>query len=232
MKRLACVLLFAACASEPGTELPVEPGTNGSAATMGNDEVDNTSMLRGRVCVVNDVFSNQCAKTGAGGLSVSLGGETALTNDDGTFALTPSAGTGLSFLISGADVVTTSQALNPTMRIPVLRQSVFSRMMAENGITTTAGTGSIFASLIRGGQPVEGIGAQSTPSPAFGPFYDGTMPTPWTLNATGQRGIVWFPGMTAGPADLSFNTGTGGEAIVGGVQVINGGITMVETILP
>jgi hypothetical protein len=232
MKTLASVLLCAACPSDPGPEFPVEPGTNGSAATTGNDEVDNGPMLRGRVCIVADVFSNQCANNGAGGLTVSLGDQTATTNDNGSFAMTPTAGTGLSFLISGADVVTTSQALNAAMRIPVLRQSVFSRMMAENGITTTAGTGSIFASLIRGGQPVEGVGAQSTPSPAFGPFFDGTTPTPWTLDATGQRGIVWFPGIVAGPADLSFNTGTGGEAIVGGVQVINGGITMVETILP
>lgn len=227
------MVLCAACATDAETELPVEPGTNGSAATGGEDEAGNTgAMLRGRVCVVSDIFANQCANSGAGGISVSLGDQTTTTADNGMFAMTPPAGTGLSFLISGADVVTTSQALNATMRIPVLQQAVFSRMMAENGITTTAGTGTIFASLVRGGQPVQGVGAQSTPSPAFGPFYDGTMPTPWTLDATGQRGIVWFPGVTAGPADLSFNTGTGGEAIVGGVQVINGGITMVETVLP
>jgi hypothetical protein len=229
---LPLLLLSAACPSEPGPDLPVEPGTNGSAATNGQDEVDNGPRLRGRVCVVADVFANQCANTGAGGLAVSLGDQTTTTNEDGSFAMTPTAGTGLSFLISGADVVTTSQALSASMRIPVLRQAVFDRMMTENGITTTAGTGSIFASLVRGGEPVQGVSALSTPSPAFGPFFDGTAPTPWTLNATGARGIVWFPGVQAGPADLSFNTGTGGEAIVGGVQVINGGITMVETILP
>ena len=129
-------------------------------------------------------------------------------------------------------MVTTSQALSPQLRIPVLRQQAFNELLTQNGITTLSGTGSVFATLVRGGTPVSGATATSTPSPAFGPFFDTTQPAPWSLNATGASGIVWFPGLVAGPADLSFNTLTGGSAIVGGVQVINGGITMVETVLP
>src|SRR5574338_88490 len=173
MKCVACALLLVACASDTDS-FPVQPG-GGSAATGGTEQPEpGTTVLRGRVCVVDDVILRDCAITGAGNLTVSLGDQTAVTADTGTF----------------------------------------------------------FATLVRGGQPVSGATATSTPSPAFGPFFDSTQPAPWSLNATGASGIVFFPGVVAGPADLTFNTLTGGSAIVGGVQVINGGITMVETILP
>jgi hypothetical protein len=231
MKCLAFVLLCAACVDHPDPGFPIEPSSGGATGTA-SDPPDDTIALRGRVCVLDDFFDPACAQVGAGGLTVSLGDQLAVTNDDGTFAIAPAFGTGLSFVVTGAGVVTTAQALTPSLRIPVMRQLQFSDMMAAAGVTSTAGTGSIFATLVRGGEPVQGASATSTPSPAFGPFFDGTTPTPWTLDGTGVRGIVWFPGMTAGPADLSFNTLTGGEAIVGGVQVINGGVTMVETVLP
>lgn len=232
MKCLAYVLLLAACASDSDS-FPVQPGTAGSAATSGNVGPDaGGAVLRGRICVVDDIIARDCAITGAGDLTVSLGDQSVITADDGTFVMNAGPGTGLSFTVSGPNVITTSQALSPQLRIPVFRQQAFANLLAQNGITTLAGTGSIFATLVRGGLPVSGATATSTPSPAFGPFFDSTQPAPWSLNATGASGIVWFPGVVAGPADLSFNTLTGGSAIVGGVQVINGGITMVETVLP
>ncbi|HEY5926790.1 MAG TPA: hypothetical protein VIV11_34120 [Kofleriaceae bacterium] len=238
MRSLAFVLLCAACVDNLDSGFPIEPG--GGSVTIGDtqegqdqtQDEDPEVLLRGRVCVVDDFFSTTCATRGADGLTVILGDQITTTNADGTFAITPAFGTGLSFLVNGADIVTTTQALTPAARIRVMRQQLFADMMTANGIIGTVGTGSIFATLVRGGLPVQGAIATSTPSPAFGPFFDGTQPAPWALDATGARGIVWFPGMVAGPADLSFNTLTGGEAIVGGVQVINGGITMVETILP
>lgn len=241
MKSLACVLVCAACGADDGAAFPVEPTTSGSAVASGSSGAagggggtdGTTTLLRGRACVLDDIFSTACANAGAGGLTVTLGDRTTTTSDNGSFTISGGVGIGQSFLISGADVVTTSQALTPSLRIPVLRQAAFDRILAENGIATSPGTGSIFATVVRGGVPVQGVTVQSTPSPAFGPFYDGTQPPPWTLNATGARGIVFLPGVPAtGPADLSFRSGTGGEAIVGGVQVIDGGITMVETILP
>jgi hypothetical protein len=221
------------CVDESEPAFPVTPGGGSAGPSDQAGGSGNAQSLRGRVCVLDDLFtSNGCSNTDAGGLTVSLGDQTTTTNENGTFSMQASFGSNLSFLVSGPDVVTTSQGLTPSMQIPVLRQATFDAMMTANGITTTAGTGSIFATLMRGGQPVQGAAATSTPSPAFGPFFDGTQPTPWTLDATGARGVVWFPGVTVGPADLTFNTLTGGESIVGGVQVINGGVTMVETVLP
>jgi hypothetical protein len=180
MKMLAFAALCAC--TEPGVDFPIEPSAGGSGA-VGSSQGSNTQpLLRGRVCVVDDVFTRACAVTGADGLTVALGDQTTITNIDGSFAIT--------------------------------------------------NTGSILATLTRGGVPVSGVTATSLPTPAFGPFFDGTEPTPWSINATGVQGTVWFPGINAGPADLTFVTGTGGEAIVGGVQVVNGGITMVETTLP
>jgi hypothetical protein len=231
MKCVACALLLAACASDPDS-FPIQPG-GGSAATGGLEQPEPTmTVLRGRVCVVDDIIARNCAITGAGNLTVTLGDQSVVTADNGTFTMVPGFGSNLSFTVSGANIVTTSQALTPQLVVPVLRQQAFDNLLTANGITTLAGTGSIFATLVRGGQPVSGATATSTPSPAFGPFFDTTQPAPWSLNATGASGIVFFPGVVAGPADLTFNTLTGGSAIVGGVQVINGGITMVETILP
>lgn len=240
MKSLACVLLCAACGADDEAAFPVEPTTSGAAIASGSSGsnggggTDGTAtLLRGRACVLDDIFSTACANTGAGGLTVTLGDQTTTTADNGTFTISGGFGINQSFLISGADVVTTSQALTPSLHIPVLRQAAFDRILAENGIVTSPGSGSIFATVVRGGVPVLGVTVQSTPSPAFGPFYNGTQPPPWTLNATGARGIVFVPGLPAtGPADLSFRSGTGGEAIVAGIPVINGGITMVETVLP
>lgn len=231
MKSLAFALLCGACVGDPGTDFPVQPGA-GSATTSGTD-VTTSAVMRGRVCVVDDIrFQNVCARTGAAGMTVSLGDVTATTTDDGTFTMTPPLGTGLSFTVGGPGIVTTTQALNARAQINAIRQDTFDEMLLTNGITPVDGTGSVIASVSRGGVGLSGVTATSNPASAFGPFFDGEDPEPWTTNATGVSGIVWFPGLVAGPADLSFNTLTGGSAIVGGIQVINGGITMVETPLP
>lgn len=237
MKRVAFVLVCAACAAcadDPGTEFPVEPSA-GSAATTGMDQPsDTTNMFRGRVCVVDDVRAlNTCATRGAGDLTVQLGDSVAVTSEDGSFAMPTPVGTGLSFTVSGANVVTTTQLLNARAQINALRQDTFDEMLFQTGIVAPpANTGSIIAAVTRGGVPLSGVTGTVSPAGEFGPFFDGTAPEPWSRNSTGASGIVWFPDVVTGPASLTFNTLTGGSAIVGGVQVINGGITMVETPLP
>jgi hypothetical protein len=229
---LAVAVLCIACTNESGTEFPIEPGTGGSAA--GASQGSNTGLLRGRVCVLSDIrFQSRCATTDAAGLTVILGSQSTTTITDGSFTLTPPVGTGLSFTASGPGIVTTSQALNARMRINAIRQSAFDAMLLTTGIVPVVGTGSIISSVMgESGTPLSGVTGTSAPAGSFGPFFDGTDPMPWTTNSTGVSGIVWFPGLVAGPAELSFNTLSGGEAIVGGVQVVNGGITMVETPLP
>jgi len=233
MKCLLVVVLLAACGDDVGFTFPItdNPGGNGANAS---GVLDAAIVLRGRVCVIDTLTTTTitCATTGADNLTVRLADQTATTSSDGTFVITPPVGTGLSFQVSGPNLVTTSQALTARAQINALRQTAFDQMVTVNGVTVPVNTGSIIATITRAGVGVSGVTATSTPSPAAGPFFAGSEPMPWSINATGASGIVWFPGINAGPADLSFFTGTGGEAIVGGVQVINGGITMVETPLP
>src|SRR5690606_28186826 len=139
MRRVAFVLVCAACAAcadDPGTEFPVEPSA-GSATTTGMDQPDGTGtpMFRGRVGVVEDVRAlNTCAIRSAGGLNVQLGDSVAVTSEDGTFTMPTPVGTGLSFTVSGGDVVTTTQLLNARAQINALRQDTFDEMLVQTGI--------------------------------------------------------------------------------------------------
>lgn len=241
MKCPAVVLLCAACASNSGSEFPIEPQSSGSGAStggllpdaaVGDGGILGDGVIIGRVCVRSSLFVDSCATSGAGGLVVRLGDQTAVTTSNGTFAITPTSTAETSFVVAGPNLVTTSQALNARAQINALRQDAFDEMLALNNVVQPLNSGSIVATVFREGVPISGVSAVSTPSPAFGPFFDGPLPEPWVTNSTGVRGIVWFPGVIAGPAEVSFNTLTGGSAIVGGIQVINGGITMVETPLP
>jgi hypothetical protein len=224
----------AACGDIPGTDNQVVPAPTGSGAgSSGVTTVDAGVLLFGRVCVRESLFLATC-QTNLSNVQVAVGTSTVTTAADGTFVVTtPVVGTSPVFTVSGPTLVTTSQALNARAQINVLKQAAFNEMLTLNQVVQPVNTGSVIATVTNpAGIPVSGVTAVSTPMGVLGPFFDGSQPQPWVTNATGAAGIVWFPGIMVGPAELSFNTLTGGEAIVGGVQVINGGITMVETPLP
>ena len=234
----------AACTNAGEDNLPVNPSGGPFTPAAGKVVVGGgggggggTAVVQGRVCVIqNDASAlGDCAAKGAGGLTVALGGSTTTTADNGTFSMPAPQGTNLTFHVTGANIVPSAQAFSPGNVIPAMNQQLFDQVLADNGIVLTPGSGSIFASVVdRGGQPVQGVTVTSTPSPAFGPYYDGTQPTPWTLDATGARGVIFLPGLdTVGPTGLTFtDSGTSSETTVGGVQVVDGGITFVDTVLP
>ncbi len=236
--RIPIAIALACACTEAGNE-PVITGGGGGPPQTGSAVFGGVPggvlLVSGRVCVLADprVFA-VCTTTGAGGLVVQLGSSTAVTGATGSFSMPAPTGTNLSFTVSGPSIVTSSQPLTATNTIPVLTQDLFGQVLAANGITLTQGSGSILASIVdRGGNPVSGVTATSTPSPAFGPFFDGTTPTAFTLNATGARGVVLFPGINVGPASLTFSDlATSGETTIDGVQVVDGGITFVDTVLP
>lgn len=117
----------------------------------------------------------------------------------------------------------------------MLSQDLFTQIAAANGINLTrmTGTSSIIASVTRGGVLVSGVQVAATPAPAFGPFFDGTSPTGFTLGGTGVQGISLLSGFRNGPVNLTFrDPAVGSETTVGGVQVIDGGVTFVEGNLP
>jgi len=237
MRILIAIALACACTEQ--NNLPVTTGGGGGPPQSGSAVFGGAPggvlLVTGRVCVLADprVFG-VCAPTGAGGLLVQLGNSSAITGGTGSFSMPAPTGTNLNFTVSGPSIVTSSQPLTAANTIPVLTQDLFGQVLAANGITLTQGSGSILASIVdRGGNPVSGVTATSTPSPAFGPFFDGTTPTAFTLDATGARGVVLFPGVNVGPASLTFSDlATSGETTIDGVQVVDGGVTFVDTVLP
>jgi hypothetical protein len=245
MRRFAFVLamLVAGCVNDD-TDFPVTtqggPAPNGSAA--------GTSTVTGHVCVVSDPrFLTQCVTTNVDGMTVTLTTPTTngvvttttTTRADGTFVINAPVATAATgptvFTITGPSVVASSQLLTTTINIPVITTDLFDQIAAANGIALTdrTGTGSIIAQVRRGGVPVSGVQVAATPSPAFGPFFDGTSPTGFTLNGTGVQGVSLLSGFTVGPVNLTFNDpALASVSTVGGVQVVNGGITFVEGNLP
>jgi len=226
-----CALALAACASD-GPDFPIT--TQGGGPTGGGGTA--TPALRGRVCLINDPrFLAACATTGAGGITVAIGNSTATTTDNGAFVMnTPTFGNTSTITAIGAGVVPSTTPLTASATIPVINQALFDQMVLSTGITTSAGTGSILASVVRNGEPVANINATATPAPAFGPFFDGMTPAGFTVNPTGAQGVVFFSGATPNtPTNVTFtDAATQTETTVGGVQVIDGGITFVEGILP
>src|ERR1041385_5413432 len=227
MRILIACILFTACAGNDDGDYPILPGSYQSPPAGGTG-----ARINGRVCMLGDPRAlGECADTGAGGLVVTLGGSTATTADNRAFVMAqPELPGALSFSVTGDNIISSSQVFAPTNTIPVLNADLFGQLLADNGITLSQGSGSIFASVLtRGGMPAQGVTAASTPSPAFGPFFDGTTPTAWTLNGTGARGVVFFPGVTLGGTNLTFtDLATSNETTVDGVQVVDGGITFVD----
>jgi hypothetical protein len=229
---IALALAVAGCTDDPGFDHPINVPTSGTA-TGGT----SSARVTGRVCVLADPqLLNACAIRGASGLTVVAAGATTATTTttgaDGSFVLTaPAPITVGTLTVSGSTVVTSTQAIGGANVVPVMTQALFADMTLATGVTPLAGTGTILSTVVARGVPVTGAVATSTPSPAFGPFFDGTQPAPWTLNATGARGIVLFPGVVAGSASLTFRSNDL-ETTVDGVQVVDGGLTFADAVLP
>jgi len=229
MKTLTLAVLLVGCADRVDDDYPVLPGHGFGVPGQ------TSGAISGRVCLImaDPRALATCAETGADNLTVSLGGVTATTAANGGFSLIPPAGSNLAFTVSGPSIVTSSQPFSPTNVIPAINADLFDQVLAANGIVLTPGSGSIFGSVLSRGVPAAGVTAASTPSPAFGPFFDGTTPTSFTLNATGARGVVFLPGVTVGPASVRFSDlSSESETTVDGIQVVDGGITFVDAVLP
>src|SRR4051812_18323205 len=113
MKRFACLVLLAACANSGGDDYPVNGAGGGQGGGFGGSAGGN--MLRGRVCLLDDLISRaNCSNSGAGGLTVSMGGNAATTSADGSFVIAPpAADTVPSFVVSGPGMVPSVSAPAP-----------------------------------------------------------------------------------------------------------------------
>jgi hypothetical protein len=235
MKRLASIAIAAGLAAgctDDADDYPIRPHDDFQVGTA-------TQGVIGRVCIASDLRDlGTCSSDRAGGLSVQLGTMETTTSADGTFSFPPPTETVTAFSVSGTggsglQVVPTTSPFASTAFVPAIDADLYARMLSSNGILLDQNQGSILASVRRDGQPASGISVTSSPQSAFGPFYDASSPVVWGLGGTATRGMILVPGLTAGMVDLSFNNALGGlETTVAGVTVRNGGVTILDTVLP
>ena len=223
--RLASVaLLVAACSGDDGM-LPVGPPGDGGkfvdaaprdGTTFLDAPVDtgmpspiDASIFTGRVCLVSDSRElDTCATTGAGGLTVRLGANSAATADNGSFMIAGT--TAMTWSVTGTNIVTSLKKIGD-YEVPAIPRAMFDDMIAQNLSTLppNPGEGHIIAMLIRNGAPVTGATAAKPQGAAWNPFYDGdTDATHWTQTSTSANGVVWFPNIDVGTVNVSVTSGT------------------------
>jgi len=208
MKLAWTVVVVAACRSGGGDDYPVLPGGDDTQGMEGHvdaailDGTDAPAMLAGRACVLTDLRDlTSCATTGAGGLTVKLGSQTATTADDGQFTLATPAGTMLVWHVSGnvADVMPSVMPFGATPQIPVVTTADYLDALNTNSIVLAPGQqGSAFVRVVRGAAALTGATAVASPTPTYPAFYDGATSVSWNQAATGARGMVWIAGAEAG----------------------------------
>jgi len=154
MKSFACCLLgaaaalSAACTDDFG-DRDVLPANDFQTAT--------SSTVQGRVCIASDLRNVvTCSSTVAGGLTVTAGNATVITNADGTFSFaTPDTQVG-QFTVTGTTtgglrVVPTASTFSNTAIVPAVDADVFARILSSNGVLLASGTGTVLATVTRNG---------------------------------------------------------------------------------
>ena len=229
MMRLALVLLVVAgCDADDHDTFAVEPNdTDTTVPPPGNH---NPGTLSGRICISNTLANlSQCRTTNLGGFTVSIGGESTTTDSSGNFTLPTPTGSLLSFTVSGPGAVTTTTPFSPSLTLPVIDADVYARALMSNQIFAVEGQGAIMGSVVRDGVPASGISVSSTPTGAFSPVFDLTGETVGATS-TGARGVFWVPGIASNSAALRFTDSTGAETTVAGISVVNGGVTILDSV--
>jgi hypothetical protein len=154
---LLVALLVAACKIEDKDRAPTVPGGpsgTGSGANIDarEDDGDGGAAIVGRVCLVTDLRqpATDCANTGAGDLTVTLGSKTTTTVEDGTFSIEPPSGSNLTWRVTGADIVTSVTPFSVDTVIPTIDTDVYTDLLSTNGVILIAGQGSVVGRVVQG----------------------------------------------------------------------------------
>jgi len=178
-------------------------GGNGSTDSPTADAVIDAVVQTGRVCLVRDLRQLTLCDDNAAGIVVEIGGVQATTIDDGTFSIDIPTGTGLTWLVSDPDLVTTVQQLSTSFVIPAIRITDFGNLLADNGIILTAGQATVVTQVRDDDGPFVGATAATTPAAQFPTRYDSNSAISWDLDATGSFSVAWLPGVSGASATLT-----------------------------
>jgi hypothetical protein len=238
MRALALLMLLTACQGSGDDDYRIIPGGDDTiivplpdASPEPDAPGDGGAMIEGRVCVLRDARDlSSCEPSGVSGLEVTLGDQSATTGADGTFLIATPTGTDLVWHVTGTNLVTSVMPFTPTPTIPAISVTGYGTLMLDNGVVLDTEQGSIFARVVSADAPLAGATVSSDPSPAFGPFYDGTDEAAWDQDATGDFGVAWLPGVT-GAATVTV-TPPEGATVEATAPVEAGAITFVTVAVP
>ncbi len=204
-----------------GDDESVTPG--GGDARVVDAPLGDGGAFAGRACLLVDLRSlDSCASTGANGLTVKLGAQTAMTAADGTFTIPTPSGSTLEWRVSGSGVVPSRRAFSAVPLIPVVPQRIYDDLRLANGVILNAGQGSVVARVVRNGAGAPGVTGRITTA-SYATFYDGNSASTWNQSSTGAQGVIWIPGVPAGNANLTLDVA--GTTSTVPTTVEDGGVT-------
>lgn len=251
MARLALLFLLAlatGCPAEGGDDdYPIGGGGGGGGvsgprtdAGTGDGDGGGTggTTINGRVCLLSDLrrlinaAPTDCATSGAGGISVSLGSSApVMTLADGSFSIRAQEGTNLAWRVSRLGLMTSIVPLSGSSLLPAIRDDDYNDLVIQNGGVPVPGNGSIVARVIRAGAPVMSATAVLVAGQQVEQTrYDGTNPMVWGTTATGALGVAWLPDNVAGPATLRVTLGP--TVVPVALTTVPDAITFVTIALP
>jgi hypothetical protein len=233
MKRLLLVVGLVACRNSD-ENFPVTPGGGGHGGSVpGADasfDVGDGGNFLGKVCLISDprLPTSGCATTGAGGLIVSLGSNTATTADDGSFVIAATAATGAVWTVTGANIVPTVAPFTALAVIPALLAVPFADLENANGVVPTPGNGAVFVRVVQNSTAVAGATAIATNQLQYATLYDPASGLVWNANATGALGVAWLPGVLAGSQTVTVTPPAPAQPVVlSNVPIVEGALTFI-----
>lgn len=240
------LVALVACKSPAGDDYEVQPpgmtthpGSNDSpdAAVTGSDGGTGSDTTTGRVCLAADSRKlTACAGSGAGGLTVTFGSATAITADDGSYAI-PSGGSAGFYTVSGALVTTSVKRGGPGGEIPALTAALYGDMNAGTNNTIIGNDqGAVIFRVLHAGAPVAAASVESNDA-LSDIYFDSIDDTQWANNrfvGTGPLGEVWIPVEPAGTIDVRVDTegGEGSSVPVTNIPIVDQAITYIDVTIP
>jgi hypothetical protein len=234
MKRLLLVVGLVACGNS-GDDFPVTPGGNGPGGNHPGvdaaiDTSDSGATIAGRVCLIADprVPTTGCAPTGASGLLVTLGLNTATTADDGSFQIQGTEATNAVWTVTGATIVQTVEPFTGQVIIPAVLADSFTQLQSTNGILFITGAGDVIVRVVQNSTPVAGATASASNQDAYQTRYDPPSGDLWTTDLTGSLGIAWLPSVPAGTQTVTVQPPAAAALItISNVPIVEGALTFV-----
>jgi hypothetical protein len=157
-------------------------------------------MITGRVCLLTDLrqigVAAECADTGAGHWTVSLGSHTAISGDNGAFSIEAPLGGGFTWHVTAGRIVTSAMPFGADNTIPVLLADRYTELLTENQASLSDLQGSIVVRVVRSNQPVPDVVATALSDATMDSLYDANSAEIWGPNSTGTRGLAWLPSVT------------------------------------